>query len=223
MSTLNDFISAIKTGGLAKPSKYQVTIAKPNVVRDLAYRNDTEWRKLLMFCDQASLPGVNYTTTQSRTFGEFREMPYERIFDPLTLGFYCDQQMWIKRFFDLWISNIQNSNTREFSYYKDYTVDVEIAVLDNQNKKTYSMKFFECYPKTINQIALDYSAKDVMKLSVTMQYRYWESYSYSKTEEQQRADPFRIVAPVQTPFDNFIAPQELGRNTFEENLGNIAA
>ena len=37
------------------------------------------------------------------------------------------------------------------------------------------MALYECYPKSINSIQLDYSAKDVMKINVTMQYKYWLS------------------------------------------------
>jgi hypothetical protein len=213
MSSLSEFISAVKTGGLAKPSKYEVVVGRPNVIRNLQYRNDTEWRKMLMFCDQASLPGMNYTTTQSRTFGEFREMPYERTFDPLTLGFYCDQQMWIKSFFDEWMSNIQDSVTREFSYYKDYTVDVTVDVLDTAGNKTYGIQLFECYPKTMNQIQLDYSAKDVMKLSVTMQYRYWRKLEYSKSGEAQNVSSLTNAAP--TAFPGIVIPQQFS------NIGDI--
>lgn len=206
MSTLNEFISAVKTGGLAKPSKYEVIIGRPAVVTSLKYRNDNEWRKMLLFCDQASLPGMNYTTTQSRTFGEFREIPYERTFDPLQLSFYCDQQMWIKGFFDQWMSNIQDSYTRIFNYYKDYTVNIQVNVLDHENNKVYGVEMFECYPKTLNQIQLDYSAKDVMKLSVTMQYRYWKPLEFGKSSEEQKV---ASVSPVaQTAFPNIIVPQQ---------------
>lgn len=212
MSTLSNFIAAVKTGGLAKPSKYEVTIGKPAVISNLKYKNDSEWKKMLMFCDQASLPGVNYTTTQSRTFGEFREIPYERTFDPLQLGFYCDQQMWIKGFFDEWMANIQDNYTRIFNYYKEYTVNIEIAVLDNDHKKVYGVELFECYPKTMSQIQLDYSAKDVMKLNVTMQYRYWKRVEYSRSSEAQKVSSVSPVA--QSSFPNIIIPQQQQVATF---------
>jgi hypothetical protein len=206
MSTLNEFISVVKAGGFAKPSKYEVTIGKPSVISSLKYKNDNEWKKMLMFCDQASLPGVNYTTTQSRTFGEFREIPYERTFDPLQLSFYCDQQMWIKGFFDQWMANIQNSYTRVFNYYKEYTVNIQISVLDNNNKKVYGVELYECYPKTMNQIQLDYSAKDVMKMSVTMQYRYWKAIEYSKSSEAQKVSS--VTPAAQSGFPTVIIPQQ---------------
>jgi hypothetical protein len=207
MSSLNNFITAIKTGGLAKPSKYEVVIGKPAVVESLKYKEDNNWRKMLLFCEQATLPGVNYTTTQSRTFGEFREMPYERIFDPLQLSFYCDSDMWIKGFFDEWMANIQNSKTREFSYYDKYTVPITITTVNNEGRNTYGIKLFECYPKTITAVQLDYGSKDVMKLSVSMQYRYYTKVEYA-TIPNSSTNAQNLRLPTNTPFAQVVIPQE---------------
>jgi hypothetical protein len=207
MTSLNNFITAIKTGGLAKPSKYEVVIGKPAVVESLKYKEDNNWRKMLLFCEQATLPGVNYTTTQSRTFGEFREMPYERIFDPLQLSFYCDSEMWIKGFFDEWMANIQNSKTREFSYYDKYTVPITITTVNNEGRNTYGIKLFECYPKTITAVQLDYGAKDVMKLSVSMQYRYYTKVEYA-TIPNTATNAQNLRLPTNTPFAQVVIPQE---------------
>jgi hypothetical protein len=207
MTSLNNFITAIKTGGLAKPSKYEVVIGKPAVVESLKYKEDNNWRKMLLFCEQATLPGVNYTTTQSRTFGEFREMPYERIFDPLQLSFYCDSDMWIKGFFDEWMANIQNSKTREFSYYDKYTVPITITTVNNEGRNTYGIKLFECYPKTITAVQLDYGAKDVMKLSVSMQYRYYTKVEYA-TIPNTATNAQNLRLPTNTPFAQVVIPQE---------------
>jgi hypothetical protein len=205
MSTLNEFISQIKIGGLQTPSKYEVYIGKPAVIANAKYQNNTEWRKMLLFCDQATLPGITYTTTQSRTFGEFREMPYERIFDPLQLSFYCDSKMWIKGFFDEWLNSIQNGKTRVFDYYNRYTTDIQVATLDNASNITYAINLYECYPKSVSAIQLDYGAKDVMKLQVTMQYRYWKNVDYAKSGSAQSVS---AVTPKESPRPpNVIIPQ----------------
>lgn len=210
MSTLTEFIAAVKVSGLAKPSKFEVTIAKPKVLKDTSYKEDTNWRTMLLYCEQASLPGLSYTSTQSRTFGEYREMPYERIFDPLQLTFYCDKDMWIKGFFDSWSSSIQNTKTRTFSYYKDYIVEVTVVTLDSENNRTYGVKLFECYPKTISAIQLSYEAKDVMRLQVQMQYRYYEILNFGKAAVAQKESAIEKAAS--TPFgDPIIVPQVANR------------
>ena len=69
-------------------------------------------------------------------------------------------------------------------YYRDYarqlminvekiTPSGEMSTNPDEGKKVYSIKLMECYPKTIGAIQLDYANKDVMKLNVTLTYRYW--------------------------------------------------
>jgi len=218
--SLQNFITAVKTGGLARPSKFQVIIPRPSVINDLRYKSSNDWAKMQLFCDQATLPGVNYSTTQARTYGEFREMPYERTFDPLTLSFYCDSDMWIKGFFDEWMANIQNTKSRTFQYYEKYTVDMEIQTLTSAGELSYGVKIYECYPKSMTAINLDYSAKDVMKLGVTMQYRYWEKIEYARSPSQQESSQFTTAPQISLP--QVIRPQDLAQ-TFDVNFGNVSA
>lgn len=218
--SLQTFITAVKTGGLAKPSKFKVLIPRPSVIQELTYNSSSDWIKMQLFCDQATLPGINYSTTQARTYGEFREMPYERMFDPLTLSFYCDSDMWIKGFFDEWMSNIQNTRSRTFEFYNNYIVDIDIETLNSEGNTVYGVRLFECYPKLMSQITLDYAAKDVMKLSMTMQYRYWEKLEYAKSPEQQSISQFN---PRAGSFPQIISPQDLpnSRDFLDQGLGEI--
>lgn len=229
MSSLNEFIAQIKKGGLQKPSKYEVILNRPPIMLDAKYQNNEDWRMMLLFCEQATLPGVTYTTTQSRSFGEFREMPYERIFDPLQLSFYCDSKMWIKSFFDGWINSIQDGKTRVFNYYDRYTANITVNTLDNAGEKTYGINLFECYPKSVSAVQLDYNSKDVMRLQVTMQYRYWRNVEYSKSAEAQAVSQVTTGNPFQPP--QIIVPQDRrppspnpGTNPFvTTNLSDITA
>jgi len=221
MTTLNEFIATIKVAGLAKPSKFEVSIAKPTVLNDTQYQEDINWRTMILYCEQAALPGLSYTTTQSRTFGEFREIPYERIFDPLQLTFYCDRDMWIKGFFDTWASKIQNTKTRTFSYYKDYTVEMTVVTLDSLNNRTYGVKLFECYPKQISAVQLSYEAKDVMRLQVQMQYRYYEPLHFGKAAEAQKQSAIEKTPTVAAPqviipqVAAFVSPSSQSRQSSE--------
>lgn len=174
--SLNDFIGEVKNG-IANNSHYDVVIKKPTVVTSNLFNNQMI-QKILLFCDQAQLPGVNVSTTPIRHYGEAREMPYERLFDPITLSFYVDKQLKVKMFFDEWIQSIQNSYSRTFNYYNQYTTDMEIIVYDRMNLPQYKVQIYEAYPKTIGAVQLDYASKDIMKLSVTMQYKYWRSDPY---------------------------------------------
>lgn len=174
MAKLNEFIAQVKNIGMARTNRYSVMLTPPNNEWMVEYG---DLRDMLLFCDQVQVPGVNLATVQNRTFGEFREVPYEKLYGDIQLNFYVDTGMYVKGFFDAWMNSIQNPFTRNFSYYKSYTTQMTIDIEDLNDETRYSVTAYECYPKTVSPIQLDYASKEVMKLQVTMQYKYWTSYA----------------------------------------------
>lgn len=166
---IQEFIAQVKQEGLARTNRYSVMFTSPTTL------NNSDLRTVLLFCDQMQLPGLNYSTIQNRTFGEFREVPYEKLYDSINMSFYVDTGMHVKYLFDSWLNTIQNPNNRTFAYYNDYTTDMTVEVLDLQNKSRYQLNLFECYPKNISAVQLDQASKDVMKIQVNMQFKYWTS------------------------------------------------
>lgn len=212
MSNLNDFISAIKVEGLARTNRYSVIMTPPPSLV-LSASNDVpdsinfmsrfnDMKRILLFCDQVQIPGLNLSTIQNRSFGEFREVPYEKLFENITMNFYVDTSMNVKLFFDNWMSSIQNPTTRSFSYYETYITDIVINVEDLTDSSRYSVKLFECYPKAVSSIQMDYAGKDVMKLQVTMMYKYWQSSSMVTTNSPD-LEPMSMPLP-DSYFSNFI-------------------
>lgn len=178
--SVKNFISEIKSQGLARTNRFAVLFTPPANV------NPANLRKTLLFCDQAVLPGVNFSTIQNRSYGEVREVPYEKLFDTAQLTFHVDKEMQVKSLFDAWIGSIQNPVTRTFNYYNDYVTTMNIEVQDLVEKTRYEMTLYECYPKTISAISLDNSAKDTMKLTVTFQYKYWTSSTIQQLANDQK-------------------------------------
>lgn len=204
---INDFITQIKTTGLARTNRFAVEMSPPSI------SNPNNIKTMLLFCDQANLPGANYVTTPSRTYGEVRELPYDKTFDNLSMTFYVDRGMHVKQIFDEWQAQIQDPYTRSFNYYDKYISDIVITVQDINDKTQYKMKLFECYPKTITGINLDNQSKDVMKLQVTFQYRYWIA-----SPAQELADGQIITTSLIDKFtENFTGFQE----RFQKGLGTL--
>jgi hypothetical protein len=133
-------------------------------------------RQILLFCSEASMPGINIATAPVKSFGEVRETPYDKIFDNVNLTFYVDQNMHVKYFFDSWVNSIQNPQTRTFEYYKNYITDIYIQVEDSRDDSRYLVILKECYPKSISPISIGYENKEIMKMQVSMNYKYWENY-----------------------------------------------
>lgn len=175
MTTIKEFTSLVKSGGMARNNRYQVYFSLPPILMGDMIIGSNFLRTLSFYCDATSLPGVSFSTTQAKTYGEVREMPYERLFDNVNLSFYVDSDMKVKYLFDKWSQSIQNINTRSFNYYNEYTTDIEIFVQDYEDKDKYKIRLYECYPKSVSPINMEYAGKDVMKLQVSLNYKYWKS------------------------------------------------
>ena len=163
---LQEFISKIKTSGLAKNNRFTVLLNPPlNLGGNL--------QSILLYCSGVNLPGITIGSNQVRIFGEIFEFPYEKIYPPCELTFYVDANMEVKKLFDDWINQIYDPLTKHFYYYKNYISELEILVQDTKNNEVYSVKLFEAYPKNIGDIRLDYSNSEIMVLNVTMAYKYF--------------------------------------------------
>jgi len=200
---IQKFVAQVKTGGLARTNRYAVLITPP---QKLSFQN---LENIMLFCDQVQLPGANYSTVQNRIYGEFREVPYEKLYDSLTLSFYVDNDMRVKEFFDNWMNQISNPVLRSFNYYNNYIGKMSIQVQDLNDKKKYHMEIFECYPKNISTIQMDYASKDVMKLTVQMQYKYW------------LASPVSELASGEAVSDSLLDKFTKNFNNFQSTLNDI--
>ena len=174
---ITDFVAEVQnSNGLARSNRYTIEIPFPLVMRNTSNYSDNDFRKMHLFCESAQIPGLNINTTQIRTFGEVREMPYEFNYDPVQFSFYVDGDMIIKGLFDEWIKNIQIGKTRNFQYYNYYISDqVKINIENMQDEEIHTVTLYEAYPKSISSIQVGYDQKDVMKMTVNLMYKYWTS------------------------------------------------
>lgn len=172
--SLNDFISEVKKDGLARQNRFSVLITQPKGMLTRGYSLEL----IQLFCEQAVLPGITYASQPIKTFGEDREVVYDRNFEDITLTFLVDRNMKVKSFFDDWSNIIINQTTRLMGFYEDYTTTLIIYVQDINDKDVYASMMYEVYPKNISQIQLDNNSKDVMKLSVTFAYKYHENEQF---------------------------------------------
>lgn len=208
---INQFVAQVKAGGLARQNRFAVEFMPP------VKNANADKQRVLLFCDTATLPGANYSTVQNRVFGEFRDVPYEKIYDNVNLTFYVDNELKVKQLFDDWMNVIMNPQSRTFNYYNNYVVPMTIQVQDLNDKTKYEMKLYECYPKTISSIQMDMNNKDVMKLQVTMQYKYWEAGTVTKLANDETVSTSLIDKFTK----NFSGFQETLNKTLGSSMGNF--
>lgn len=171
MSKLTDFVGQL-TSGMARTNRYTVEMTLPQILNV----HPSDQQKVALLCESVNIPGLNVNTVQIRTFGEVREMPTEFNYDPITLTFYVDGDMIVKDVFDKWIKSVQNGSTRTFNYYNNYICPkMKIYVEDLMDEKIYETTVYEAWPKTVNAVQMSYEQKDIMKLTVTLMFKYWDS------------------------------------------------
>jgi|694.fasta_scaffold00052_4 hypothetical protein len=213
--SLQSFISEVKNGGLMKSSHFAVSITVPTDANNRttipgSFASSQAMKKYIMFCDSTNLPGTSLGTVDVSAYGETRESPTQRIYDPVNLTFYVDNDMNIKKFFDSWINSIINPITRNHAYYKNYTTLVDIIVYDSEHNEKYKVTLHEAFPKSVSDIQLSYTGDGVMKLSVSMQYRYYTVFNYETNDVIESADNTKI--------SNFLK-QKIGDKTASNLLG----
>lgn len=177
---LNEFISKIKSTGLAKTNRYRVTIATPTLMTGFM----NSGRLITLFCESTSLPGQVIATTEQRIMGETREFPYSKFYDNITLSFYIDNNFEVKGFFDNWLNSVSNTQNKITSYYKDYiapTVLIEVLPMDSE-VSTYSITLHEAYPKGISPIQLSADSRDIAKIGVSLNYKYYTTSHVASTK-----------------------------------------
>ena len=167
---INNFLSEFHSdNGYALPSRYEVIIASPGA---------GDARKVSMRCESLDLPGrALNTSVDSNMYGIAPE-----IVDGITFGgtlamtFQASSDLEEKVFFESWQEEAWDRGTWNVKYYRDYIRDIDIYVLDVQDVRRYGLRLRECFPKEIGPASLDAGpAGDIIKIPVTMQYKYWET------------------------------------------------
>jgi hypothetical protein len=163
-TALSEFISRIKTDNVARLNRFVVEMENPATI----FNHEL----VQLYCEQATLPSITFASQPTRSYGEQREVVYDRNFETLSLTFLVDRQFKVKEFFDLWANRIIDPETRLHGYYRTYAADMKITTYDTKENATYQTSVFEAYPKTIGALSLDHNSKDVAKLQVTFNYKY---------------------------------------------------
>jgi hypothetical protein len=167
-SKLSEFIAFVKDNGFLVSSHFNVIIGGPP-------SGEINTRDVMMLCESTNLPGLNIFTNELRIFGESRHAAYSMSYSDISMTFLVDRDMKVRQYFEDWTNQIFNRSTRELGYYNDFVKNIEIYVTDKEGKVVHGVKLYECYPKTIGDVPLDYNSKDIIRLPVTFHYKYWEN------------------------------------------------
>lgn len=199
-STLEQFIGKVRSEGLLSANHFYVMISPK-----FAWESRAD--DIMMMCDSINLPSQTAASTDVRIFGEFREHPYLQMYGTLSATFIVDRNMKVRRFFETWMNQIVDKNTRTVGYYYDYASTIDIFVTDKNAKVVYAIKCHEVFPKVLGDIRLDYASKEVMRMPVEFAMKYWERIPVDESGNPNENYDYKyrdIMGPERPSREDFI-------------------
>jgi len=191
-SKLEEAITSFRydENGYAVPNRFEVLIFSPGARTE-------ESKKVSLRCESISLPGRNLNTlTDSNIYGPTREVVNGVTYaEDITLTFQASAGLDERRFFEKWQELAFNKQTWNVGYYNHYVKEIEIYLLDKQDKRRYGIKLVEAFPKTITATELSQASNnEIIKTSVSFSFRYWESLRVDEQAQSLISEEFDILA-----------------------------
>ena len=145
-------------------------------------------------CERVSLPGriIISSPYKEGNIGLVREYPTNAVYQPVDATFLMSKDYSEKIFFELWQDliigphrtvgdNNPTEATRNLNYLDNYSCRVTIHCFRPEGAGTftevYRCTLIEAYPRTIQDIQMDWSANDLVGLNVVFDYKYFEDQS----------------------------------------------
>ena len=180
---LEEFLANIKEHGVAKTSLFKVDIVFPNQIHNRVSQDffqfygitPTDARRLSLFCNAAKFPGKQITTNLIKTHGPSLKIPYNFQYGDAEMSFLVGEDMKEKKFFDAWMSMIGDPTTGDMNYLDEYTTDITITQLREDEQPSYSVVLKRAYPVTFTDMTLSMAeATAPHTVSVAFSFRKWE-------------------------------------------------
>ena len=206
-STIGRFQSKMAEGeGFARPNRFMVDFILPRGIdegvdddgNNFTFQEEIKrttqgelkselelQRGLRAFCFGAELPSRNVDTAPLKIYGPKREIVYGHSYSQeITLSFYADKFLRQRSFFEQWQNTAMDLGTNNVHFYDEYTGAIRIYALGAfsgdafRDRIAYGVHLYECYPKTITAVPLNYGTQnEIMQISISFYYRNWSNLS----------------------------------------------
>ncbi len=148
-------------------------IANPNITGKASpIISDAFNSRFSLSCDSVNMPGRGLATSNHKTIGPSREMPYSRTYGgDVSMDFLLGKDMLERKTFETWLDKISNPKNNRFEYYDKYVCNCDILMFDELGTPVYKCRLEEVYPKEVGGIQLSNEGSDMAKQNVTLHYR----------------------------------------------------
>ena len=182
---LNDVLSGFHSNnGYAVPNRFEALIIPPTAMGKNSSttgssglsKSSSDGRAVSLRVESILLPGRNLNTlTDSNIYGPTREIVDGVTYaDDIKVSFQASSDLAERRFFEEWQKIAFNEKTWDVGYYHDYVAQIDMYLLDKQDKRRFGIKLWECFPKTIEGTELNQGTNnEIIKNDVSFSFRYW--------------------------------------------------
>jgi hypothetical protein len=170
--TITEFVLEVSAKmGFARSNKFSVEIPRAR------NSNTMSADGINIMCESVSLPGTQILTTDYSSVRHSSKYPTGTMYEDVELTFALTSDYYARKFFDEWIASVITTTNDNYTlnYRSDFSRDVTINQLDENDKKIYSHKLRDAYPITIQNINLSNMNEDeISRFSVTLTYDKYE-------------------------------------------------
>lgn len=172
--SLDSFKTKVLSEGLAKNNRFEVLIPLCRALTPYYSTRDSEL--ISLFCESSSLPPQIVGVRPQRIYGPLYQRPFgiEYGGEGLPMTFLVDRSLDVKAYFDSWISKIVDPYQFFVYYPADYSVDLTINQLDEQDNIVYTVVIYDAFPRSITLMELSNTSQNQFhRLNVNFAYRRW--------------------------------------------------
>ncbi len=176
-----------KKGGLAKNNRFQVLFTPPSqplvgidlegIVGRLLSGESAgikqsiyDPRDIAILCEQVTLPSRSLSTIDYMSDRQSNKFPYTNIDGDVTMHFIVTNDYYAKTLFETWMSSIVDTDGYQLGYKNDYSTDIVIQQLNQQDVPVFGVKLEKAYPIDVSAIALSTMDDDFTRVTVVFAY-----------------------------------------------------
>jgi len=172
--SLDRFKSEISQRGLARTNRFEIEMPLPRSLVGYFFSKDIQIVNLL--CEQASFPPQILGIRPQRIYGPLYQRPFgvEYGGEGIPMTFLVDRAMDVKAFFDSWISKVVDPFQFFVYYPSEYTVNIRVFQLDENEDVTYGVEIQDAFPRSVTIMELNnVSQNQFHRVNVNFAYRKW--------------------------------------------------
>jgi len=188
---ISNFVTNISDNGYLKTNKFSVSLIPPRTLSGSSFSDNSSTADavdMIRFrAESVKAPGITLLSSDINRYGvgPTQKQPHSANFSENSISFICDRQSTLWQFWYQWartifefagtesspFNNEANQIPRYVTEYKDnFSTTIEITIYDDMGEVAQIINMFQAFPTAINDIQLNWSDSNLLKVNVTIAY-----------------------------------------------------